>query len=105
MTTAPRQAARKANHEPERHATEGVPRDLVGVLVRAPIVAAALALALVALCGAILVMPVNDEVPVTRQRAPSPAAVLAFALAIARRGLKIAVPALHPHPGTANSSR
>ena len=43
-----REENRKTSHEPGRHATEGVPRDFVGVLVRAPILEAALALPVVA---------------------------------------------------------
>ena len=52
------------------------------VLARAPTLAAALTLAMVALCIAILVMPIDEEVPATPRRAPWPVAVLAFAVAI-----------------------
>lgn len=64
------------------HATEGVPRDFVGVLARAPFLVAALVLALVALFIAILVMPIDEEVSATRQRVPWAVAVLSFAVAI-----------------------
>ena len=60
----------------------GVPRDFVDLLARAPTLAAALALAAAALCIAILLTPIDEEVPVTRQRAPWPATVLAFAVVI-----------------------
>ena len=52
------------------------------VLARAPTLAAALTLAMVALCIAILVMPIDEEVPATRRRAPWPVAVLTFAIVI-----------------------
>ena len=52
------------------------------VLARAPTLAAALTLAMVALCSAILVMPIDEEVPATPRRAPWPVAVLAVAVAI-----------------------
>jgi hypothetical protein len=54
----------------------------VDVLARAPTLAAALTLAMVALCIAILVLPIDEEVPVTRPRAPWLFAVLAFAVAV-----------------------
>lgn len=60
----------------------GVPRDFVDALARVPTLAAALALALGALCIAILVTPIDEEVPATRHRAPWPVAVLAFAMVI-----------------------
>lgn len=82
MSIAPRHVVRTTCHEPVRHMAAGVPRDFVDLLARAPTLAAALALAAVALCIAILVMPIDEEVPVTRQRAPWPAAVLAFAVVI-----------------------
>jgi hypothetical protein len=37
---------------------------------------------MVALCIAILVMPIDEEVPATPRRAPWPVAVLAFAIVI-----------------------
>ena len=52
------------------------------VLARAPTLAAALTLAVVALCIAILVMPIDEEVRATPRRAPWPVAVLAFAIVI-----------------------
>ena len=60
----------------------GVPRDFVDVLAKAPTLAAALTLAMVALCIAVLVMPIDEEVRATPRRAPWPVAVLAFAMAI-----------------------
>ena len=42
----------------------------------------ALTLAMVALCIAILVIPIDEEVPATPRRAPWPVAVLAFAIVI-----------------------
>jgi hypothetical protein len=54
----------------------------VDVLARAPTLAAALTLAMVALCIAVLVMPIDEEVRATPRRAPWPVAVLAFAMAI-----------------------
>lgn len=41
-----------------------------------------LALAVVGLCVATPVMPIDEEVPATRQRVPWPVAVLALALVI-----------------------
>lgn len=64
------------------HVAAGVPRDFVDVLARAPTLAAALALAVMALCIAHLVMPIDEEVPATRQRAPWPAAMLDLAMVI-----------------------
>ena len=52
------------------------------VLARAPPLAAALTLAMVALCIAILVLPIDEEVPAPPRHAPWPAAVLAFAIVI-----------------------
>ena len=60
----------------------GVSCDFAGLLTRASTLAAALALAVAALCIAILVVPIDEEVPSTRQRAPWPVAVLAFAVVI-----------------------
>jgi hypothetical protein len=54
----------------------------VDVLAKAPTLAAALTLAVVALCIAILVMPIDEKVRATPGRAPWPVAVLAFAMAI-----------------------
>ena len=52
------------------------------VLAKAPTLAAALTLAMVALCVAVLVMPIDEEMRATPRRAPWPVAVLAFAMAI-----------------------
>ena len=52
------------------------------VLAKAPTLAAALTLAMVALCIAVLVMPIDEEVRATPRRAPWPVAVLAFGMAI-----------------------
>ena len=52
------------------------------VLARAPTLAAALTLAMVALCIAILVMPIDEEVPATPRRAPFQAPIVAFAIDI-----------------------
>ena len=52
------------------------------VLAKAPTLAAALTLAMVALCIAILVLPIDEEVPAKPRRAPWPVAVLAFAMAM-----------------------
>ena len=82
MPTVPRHALRTTRHQPGRHGAAGVPRDFVDVLARVPSLAAALALAMAALCIAILVMPIDEEVPATRRRAPWPVAVLAFAIVI-----------------------
>ena len=82
MPTVPRHALGTTRHEPGRHLAAGVPRDFVDVLARAPTLAAALTLAMVALCIAILVMPIDEEVRATPRRAPWPVAVLAFAMAI-----------------------
>jgi hypothetical protein len=60
----------------------GDPRDFVDVLAVAPTLAAALALAVVALCKAILVTLIDEEVPATRHRPPWPGAVLDFAVVI-----------------------
>ena len=82
MPTGPRHALGTTRQEPGRHPAAGVPCDFVDVLARAPTLAAALTLAMVALCIAILVMPIDEEVPATPRRAPWPVAVLAFAVAI-----------------------
>ncbi len=82
MPTVPHHASGTTRHEPGRHLAAGVPRDFVDVLARAPTLAAALTLAMVALCIAILVMPIDEEVPATPRRAPWPVAVLAFAIVI-----------------------
>jgi hypothetical protein len=50
MPTVPRHALGTTRHEPGRHLAAGVPRDFVDVLARAPTLAAALTLAMVALC-------------------------------------------------------
>jgi hypothetical protein len=80
MSTDPHEAVWPADHEPSRHAT--APRAVIDLLARAPTLAAALTLAMVALCIAILVMPIDEEVPTTPRRAPWPVAVLAFAIVI-----------------------
>ena len=59
MPTVTRHALGTTRHEPGRHLAARVPRDFVDVLARAPTVAAALTLAMVALCIAILVMPID----------------------------------------------
>lgn len=82
MPTAPHHALGTTRHEPGRHLAAGVPRDFVDVLAKAPTVAAALTLAMVAMCIAILVMPIDEEVRATSRRAPWPVAVLAFAIVI-----------------------
>ena len=82
MPTAPRHAVRPTRHEPGRQVASGVSCDFAGLLTRASTLAAALALAVAALCIAILVVPIDEEVPSTRQRAPWPVAVLAFAVVI-----------------------
>ena len=82
MPTVARHALGTTRQEPGQHLAAGVPRDFVDVLARVPSLAAALALAMVALCIAILVMPIDEEVPATRRRAPWPVAVLAFAITI-----------------------
>ena len=82
MPTVPHHASGTTRHEPGRHLAAGVPRDFVDVLAKAPTLAAALTLAMVALCIAILVMPIDEEVRATPRRAPWPVAVLAFAMAI-----------------------
>ena len=82
MPTVPRHALGTTRHEPGRHLAAGVPRGFVDVLAKAPTLAAALTLAMVALCIAILVLPIDEEVPATPRRAPWPVAVLAFAVAI-----------------------
>ena len=82
MPTGPRHALGTTRQEPGGHPAAGVPCDFVDVLARAPTLAAALTLAMVALCSAILVMPIDEEVPATPRRAPWPVAVLAFAVAI-----------------------
>ena len=82
MPTGPRHALGTTRQEPGRHLAAGVPRDFVDVLARAPTLAAALTLAMVALCSAILVMPIDEEMRVPPRRAPWPVAVLAFAMAI-----------------------
>jgi hypothetical protein len=80
MSTDPHEAVWPAVHEPGRHAT--APRAFVDMLARAPTLAAALTLAMVALCIAILVVPIDEEVPAARRRAPWPVAVLAIAIFI-----------------------
>lgn len=60
----------------------GCPHGFVVVMVRAPSLVAAMALAVVAQCIALLAMPINEEVPATRPRTPWLAVVLAFAVAI-----------------------
>ena len=82
MPTGPRHALGTTRQEPGGHPAAGVPCEFVDVLARAPTLAAALTLAVVALCIAILVMPIDEEVPATPRRAPWPVAVLAFAVAI-----------------------
>ena len=82
MPTVPRHALETTRHEPGRRLAAGVPRDFVDVLARAPTLAAALTLAMVALCIAILVLPIDEEVPGTLHRAPWPVAVLGFAVVI-----------------------
>jgi len=82
MPTGPRHALGTTRQEPGGHPAAGVPCDFVDVLARAPTLAAALTLAMVALCIAILVLPIDEEVPATPRRAPWPVAVLAFAVAI-----------------------
>ena len=82
MPTVPHHASGTTRHEPGRHLAAGVPRDFVDVLAKAPTLAAALTLAMVALCIAVLVMPIDEEVRATPRRAPWPVAVLAFAMAI-----------------------
>ena len=82
MPTVPRHALETTRHEPGRRLAAGVPRDVVDVLARAPTLAAALTLAMVALCIAVLVMPIDEEVRATPRRAPWPVAVLAFAMAM-----------------------
>ncbi len=82
MPSAPCDAVRTTRREPGRHVDAGVPRDFMDILARAPALAAALTLAMAALCIAILVMPIDEEVPATLQRAPWAFAVLAFAVAI-----------------------
>ena len=82
MPTVTRHALGTTRHEPGRHLAARVPRDFVDVLAKAPTVAAALTLAMVAMCIAILVMPIDEEVTATRRRAPWPVAVLAFAIVI-----------------------
>ena len=82
MPTGPRHALGTTRQEPGGHPAAGVRCDFVDVLARAPTLAAALTLAMVALCSAILVMPIDEEVPATPRRAPWPVAVLAFAVAI-----------------------
>ena len=82
MPTGPRHALGTTRQEPGGHPAAGVPCEFVDVLARAPTLAAALTLAMVALCIAILVMPIDEEVPATPRRAPWPVAVLAFAVAI-----------------------
>ena len=82
MPNVPRHASGTTRHKPGRHLAAGVPRDFVDVLAKAPTLAAALTLAMVALCIAVLVMPIDEEVRATPRRAPWPVAVLAFAMAI-----------------------
>ena len=82
MPKVPRHALETTRHEPGRRLAAGVPRDFVDVLAKAPTLAAAVTLAMVALCIAILVMPIDEEVRATPRRAPWPVAVLAFAMAI-----------------------
>jgi hypothetical protein len=82
MPTGPRHAWGITRQEPGGHPAAGVHRDFVDVLARAPTLAAALTLAMVDLCIAILVMPIDEEVPATPRRAPWPVAVLAFAIVI-----------------------
>ena len=82
MPNVPRHASGTTRHEPGRHLAAGVPRDFVDVLAKAPTLAAALTLAMVALCVAVLVMPIDEEMRATPRRAPWPVAVLAFAMAI-----------------------
>ena len=79
MPNVPRHASGTTRHKPGRHLAAGVPRDFVDVLARAPTLAAALTLAMVALCIAILVMPIDEQVPATRRCAPWRVAVLVFA--------------------------
>ena len=82
MPTVPRHALGTTRHEPGRHLAAGVPRAFVDVLVRVTSLAAALALAMAALCIAILVMPIDEEVLATNHRAPWPVTVLDFAVGI-----------------------
>ena len=82
MPTVPRHALGTTRQEPGGHPAAGVPCDFVDVLARAPTFAAALTLAMVAMCIAILVMPIDEEVRATPRRAPWPVAVLAFAIVI-----------------------
>ena len=82
MPTVPRHALGTTRHEPGRHLAAGVPRAFVDVLVRVTSLAAALALAMAALCIAILVMPIAEQVPATGRRAPWPVAVLGFPVVI-----------------------
>jgi hypothetical protein len=82
MPAVPRHASGTIRHEPGRHLAAGVPRGFVDVLAKAPTLATALTLAVVALCIAILVMPIDEKVRATPRRAPWPVAVLAFAMAI-----------------------
>ncbi len=82
MPTVPRHALGTTRHEPGRQLAASVPRDFADVLARVPSLAAALTLAMAALCIAVLIMPIDEEVPATRRRAPWPVAVLAFAIVI-----------------------